>query len=105
MEGTGAVGSRVQLETGVRARLFQAAHEFEAQMMKELIRPMTQLGEGDEMSSSEGALTDFASEALGRSLSLAGGFGIAEKIINGLSHKGTENECYSESGPGHTYGC
>jgi Rod binding domain-containing protein len=105
MQGTGAVGSRVQLEIRAQARLFRAAHEFEAQMMKELIRPMTQLSESDEASSSEGALTDLASEALGRSLSLAGGFGIAEKIINGLSQNEIGNECHSESGFSQSYGC
>jgi len=87
IQGAGAVDSRGRLETGAQGRLFEAAHEFGAQMMKELIRPMTQLSESDEVSSSEGALTDFASEALGRSLSLAGGFGIAEKMITGLCQK------------------
>ena len=80
--------------------LVHAAHEFEAQMMKELLAPMTgsdplfgdqdddggdsglALGSG---SGSGGALADFASEALGQALSERGGFGIANKIIRQLA--------------------
>jgi flagellar protein FlgJ len=81
-------------------KLVHAAHEFEAQMMKELLAPMTgsdplfgededdggdsglALGSG---SGSGGALADFASEALGQALSERGGFGIASKIIRQLA--------------------
>ena len=59
-------------------RLVRAAHEFEAQMMKELMKPMT----------GGGALGEFASEALGRALSEHGGFGIASSIVKDLSHSG-----------------
>ena len=74
-------------------RLVRAAHEFEAQMMKELMKPMTAgdalLGE-DEDSGSAGALGQFASEALGRALSAAGGFGIASRIVADLSPSGRQ---------------
>jgi peptidoglycan hydrolase FlgJ len=85
-------------------KLVHAAQEFEAQMMKELLNPMTgqdsdgtdplfgdedggdssglSLGSG---SGSGGALADFASEALGQALSQRGGFGIANQIIHELS--------------------
>jgi Rod binding domain-containing protein len=81
-------------------KLVHAAHEFEAQMMKELLAPMTgsdplfgdpddddggsglALGSG---SGSGGALADFASQALGQALSERGGFGIANKIIRQLT--------------------
>ena len=72
-------------------RLVKAAHEFEAQMMKELMKPMTGGGAltGDEDSSGSGsALGEFASEALGRALSEEGGFGIANRIVHYLSHSG-----------------
>ncbi len=71
-------------------RLVQAAHEFEAQMMKELLKPMTS-GErsrwrgGRSASGSGGALGEFASEALGRGLSEQGGFGIANSIVRQLT--------------------
>ncbi len=77
-------------------KLVRAAHEFEAQMMKELLQPMTAddplsgdddgaglaLGSG---SGSGGALSDFASEALGQALSQRGGFGIADMIVRELT--------------------
>jgi Rod binding domain-containing protein len=76
-------------------RLVRAAHEFEAQMMKELMKPMTHGssltgadGDSDSDSGSGGALGEFASEALGRALSERGGFGIATRIVKDLSHSG-----------------
>jgi Rod binding domain-containing protein len=77
-------------------RLVRAAHEFEAQMMKELMKPMTRgsalTGEEDDPDAgSGGALGEFASEALGRALSEQGGFGIARSIIKDLSHSGTQD--------------
>jgi Rod binding domain-containing protein len=71
-------------------RLVHAAHEFEAQMMKELLKPMISTngldGEENESSSgSGGALGEFATEALGRGLSEAGGFGIANSIVRQLT--------------------
>jgi Rod binding domain-containing protein len=76
-------------------RLVQAAHEFEAQMMKELMKPMTHGNsltgaddDADSDSGSGGALGEFASEALGRALSEQGGFGIASGVIKDLSHSG-----------------
>lgn len=72
-------------------RLVRAAHEFEGQMMKELLQPMTggdALTGEDEESGSGGALGEFASEALGQALSQQGGFGIASRIVQDLSHSG-----------------
>ncbi len=74
-------------------RLVRAAHEFEAQMMKELLKPLT-AGSGltgpDDDAGSTGALGDYAGEALARALSEAGGFGIANKIIGQVSHSGNQ---------------
>lgn len=71
-------------------RLVSAAHEFEAQMMKELLKPLTSTnglnGEDDDAASGSGsALGEFASEALGRGLSEHGGFGIASSILRQLT--------------------
>ena len=57
--------------------------------MKELLKPMTggdaltgtEDGDSDSGAGSEGALGEFASEALGQALSQRGGFGIADKIV------------------------
>ena len=79
-------------------RLVRAAHEFEAQMMKELMKPLHQsssLTDGDDNAGadagSSGALGEFASEALGRALSEGGGFGIAARIVKQLSPAGNHN--------------
>jgi Rod binding domain-containing protein len=73
-------------------RLVHAAQEFEGQMMKELLKPMTGangLDGEDEDSGSGSELREFASEALGQALSKQGGFGIAASIVRQLSPKGT----------------
>lgn len=77
-------------------RLVHAAHEFEAQMMKELLKPMTSGANGldgedsDSASGSAGALGEFASESLARALSDQGGFGIAKSIVHQLSRPGNK---------------
>lgn len=68
-------------------RLVSAAHEFEAQLMKELLKPLTAGSDTDE-TGSQGALGDCAGEALGRALSRQGGFGIANRIIDQVSRTG-----------------
>ena len=86
-------------------KLVNAAHEFEAQLMNELLKPMTQ---GDGLTGSEeegglgsaGALGDFASEALGRALSNQGGLGIAKQIIGHLSQSNTTAQTPAQSGIG-----
>lgn len=89
-----SVGGAGQSATQVapQPRLVRAAHEFEAQMMQELLKPMTSGngldGEDGAASGSGSALGEFASEALGRALSERGGFGIANGIVRELSHSG-----------------
>jgi Rod binding domain-containing protein len=87
--------SRESQTGAVSPRLINAAHEFEAQMMKELLKPMTGLdgfcGEAEdagEGTGSGGALGQFASEALAQAISRQGGFGIADRIIHELSRSG-----------------
>ena len=84
-------------------QLVRAAHEFEGQMMKELLQPMmagdaltgAEDGDADPGSGSDagstGALGEFASEALGKALSERGGFGIANRIVKELSHSGNQH--------------
>jgi Rod binding domain-containing protein len=76
-------------------KLVHAAREFEAQMMKELLKPMT-TGDGldgedsDAATGAGGALGAFASEVLGQGLSEQGGFGIASSIIRQLAPAGNK---------------
>jgi flagellar protein FlgJ len=85
-----------------QTKLVNAAHEFEAQMMKELMKPLTKgaaPGDADEEDDdsgdslgSAGALGEFASEAMARALSDQGGFGIADRIIAQLSKRTIEDD-------------
>lgn len=76
-----------------QTRMVTAAHEFEAQMMKELIEPLSNSatmmgGDDDSETGSTVALSDYAGQVLGQALSQQGGFGIANKIIGSLSRNG-----------------
>lgn len=72
-------------------QLVRAAHQFEGMMIQALLKPMTSGGAldgSDENTGSNSALSDFASQSLGQSLSEHGGMGIANRIIRDLSHAG-----------------
>jgi Rod binding domain-containing protein len=97
------VESSAQESGGVSPKLVHAAHEFEAMMMKELLKPLTSgdpLTGDDEDSGgmldsgagSGGTLGEFASESLGKALSERGGFGIADRIVSQLSHSGNHGK-------------
>ena len=92
--GTVASPSPHQGSGDSKPRLIQAAHEFEGQMLKELLKPLTAAGglggDGSEVNSS-GILGEFASEALGKALSERHGFGIADHILNQLSRPGNDS--------------
>lgn len=72
-------------------RLERSAHEFEATLMAELLKPLQQTDglTGEEGAGggagSGGALGDFASESLARAISERGGFGIADEILRQLN--------------------
>ena len=75
------------------ARLDAAAHQFEASMMSELMKPLMENSLFDEDdpsamvdsgSGGSNALMNFASESLAGSLSEHGGLGIARQIISHL---------------------
>ena len=88
MSAIGSVSAQSQAAAVPHSRLVQAAHEFEAQLMKELLKPMTNdisLDGEDADPGSGGPLADFATEALGQALSRQGGLGIAGNILQSLS--------------------
>jgi Rod binding domain-containing protein len=100
MNGVHAMtGQDRESDTAPSPRLVRAAHEFEGQMMQQLLKPMTSGdalsgtdGDEDSGAGAGGALGEFASEALGQSLSERGGLGIAKQIIQELSHPGNQHE-------------
>jgi Rod binding domain-containing protein len=73
-------------------RLVRAAHEFEGQLMEQLLKPMTDSDglTGESVSGSAGALGSFATETLGQALSAQGGLGLADEIIRDLTPHGRE---------------
>jgi Rod binding domain-containing protein len=79
----------------------QAAHEFEAQLMKELLKPLTRIANADgedRGSESGGPLSDFAAESLGEALSRQGGLGIANNILHALSCNEKNGEFSADAG-------
>lgn len=99
MAGIGVGISSRGMQGGPSPQLVRAAHEFEGQMMKELLKPMTAgdglTGTDDDNDSAEGsssALGEFASETLGQALSERGGFGIATSIVRELSQAGNQHK-------------
>jgi Rod binding domain-containing protein len=95
MNVSGAVSAPNASAAVPQPRLVQAAHEFEAQLMKELLKPMTSGAsvDGDDSDSgSGGAIADFATDALGQALSKQGGLGIATNILHHLSQNDKESQ-------------
>jgi len=78
------------------AKLVHSAHEFEAQLMKELLQPLCKSDDQDEEQAGHGgALTAFAAEALATGLSGAGGLGVSQRIVREVSR--IEIGCADES--------
>ena len=83
-------------------KLVSAAHEFEASLMKEFLKPLQQDGlfsedgdkAGDDVSGSAGTLMSYGAEAMAKAISEQGGFGIAQKILDHFK------EAASHSQPG-----
>jgi Rod binding domain-containing protein len=70
-----------------QAKLVDAAQQFEATMLQELLKPM-QRGQdswgGEEKSddSASDTISSFGSEAIAKAISKGGGFGIAKQIVS-----------------------
>lgn len=105
MQPLHAVDLRVQ-QSQPEPRLVRAAHEFEGQMMQELLKPLHSgdalYGDSDDDAQSAGALGDFASEALGKALSQAGGFGVADRIVQQVSRSGQASGAAKVTQPAHS---
>jgi Rod binding domain-containing protein len=71
-------------------RLQSAAHEFEASLMQEFLKPLQHdslfADEGskddDDTSGSAGTLMSYGAQAMAKAISEHGGFGIAQKILD-----------------------
>jgi flagellar protein FlgJ len=71
------------------AKLEDGAHQFEAMMLQQMLKPLkfnSAPGEGTDDSEGEGsALQGYGTEALAKSIANAGGFGLAKQIIRQVS--------------------
>ncbi len=103
MQVLGSAAGTSGQAAGSNPRLVRAAHEFEAQMMKELLKPLNASGgwnaDSDD-SESSGSLGEFASEALGNAISQQGGLGIANSILQHFSHSGNHGQTTKGIGSG-----
>jgi Rod binding domain-containing protein len=90
-------------------RLASAAHEFEASMMQEFLKPLQHdslfaedSSQGDDDSGgSANALMSFGAEAMAKAISERGGFGIARKIIEHLQAPGNAVATPHKTPEGH----
>lgn len=94
-------------QTTPQPRLVHAAHEFEAQMMKELLQPLAQSSgltgdDSDAGTGSAGALGEYATESLAQAMSQQGGLGIAHALIQSLSRSGAEDRSDQSAGNQHS---
>jgi peptidoglycan hydrolase FlgJ len=78
------------VESEKQAKLVDAAQQFEATMLQELLKPMQhgQANWGDEEQSDDSAadtISSFGTEAIAKAISKGGGFGIAKQVIAKVS--------------------
>jgi flagellar protein FlgJ len=75
-----------------QAKLVDAAQQFEATMLQELLKPMQhgQSSWGDEEKSEESAsdtISGFGTEAIAKAISKSGGFGIARRVVEQVTQE------------------
>ena len=90
IHGTNALSGQHAVVNEDNPKLKSAAHEFEASLMKEFLKPLEhdslftedKPGDSDDEQGSAGALMSFGSQAMAKAISEQGGFGIATKILD-----------------------
>ncbi|HTZ90380.1 MAG TPA: hypothetical protein VMA71_08565 [Alloacidobacterium sp.] len=90
-------------------RLESAAHEFEASLMKEFLKPLQHdslfADEGskgdDDSSGSDGTLMSYGAEAMAKAISEHGGFGIAQKILDHFKAATNRSQPGAKNSPVH----
>ena len=78
-----------------QAKLVDAAQQFEATMLQELLKPMQhgQSSWGDEEKSEDSAsdtISSFGTEAIAKAISKSGGFGIARRVVEQVTQERQE---------------
>jgi peptidoglycan hydrolase FlgJ len=94
------IGSDVEIQPPMsdvmrHARLTNAAQQFEATMLQELLRPMQHgqgsRGEDESSDSSNDTMSSFGAEAVAKAISQRGGFGLAKLIISKVTVEEEKN--------------
>jgi peptidoglycan hydrolase FlgJ len=80
------------VEAHRQAKLVDAAQQFEATMLQELLKPMQhgQSSWGDEQKSEDSAsdtISSFGTEAIAKAISKGGGFGIARRVVEQVTQE------------------
>ncbi len=88
------VPSTTGLDPQKQAKLTDAAQQFEAMMLQEMLKPMRGGHDswggdekGDDSDSASDTITSFGTEAFAKAISKGGGFGIAKQVISQVSHE------------------
>jgi Rod binding domain-containing protein len=91
------------IEGQKQAKLVDAAQQFEATMLQELLKPMqpgqdSWGGEENSDDSASDTISSFGTEAIAKAISKGGGFGIARQIVSKvtLEHQGNYQKKTSE---------
>ena len=98
-----SIQSASQNEAQRHAKLADAAQQFEASLLQELLKPM-QNGQssldGDEKSddSASDTIGSFGAEAMAKAIAKGGGFGIARQIVAKVALEGQKNSDNKASG-------
>jgi peptidoglycan hydrolase FlgJ len=90
IQGVHPVSTEHAAANAANPKLTSAAHEFEASLMKEFLKPLQhdslfaedKSGDADDEEDSSNALMSFGSQAMATAISERGGFGIATLILN-----------------------
>ena len=101
MFGVGAVAEADPAAAAKHRKLVDAAQQFEAVFLQQMLKPMSGVdGQEDDSGSGEsgqnGTLTSFGTEAVSKAIAAAGGFGVARHIVaqvegEQLRHEGQKN--------------
>jgi flagellar protein FlgJ len=102
----GASTQAMPEDTQRHAKLADAAQQFEATMLQELLKPMQHggsslTGEEESDDSASDTISSYGSESLAKAISQGGGFGIARQIITKVTlegHKNPENRAPEANG-------
>jgi peptidoglycan hydrolase FlgJ len=92
------------LDVQKQAKLVDAAQQFEAMMLQEMLKPMRGGKDswGDEESTDSGSASDtissFGTEAFAKAISKGGGFGIAKQVISQVKLEHQKNSEKKTSG-------